>query len=139
MQKQQLEVFYEGVLKNFANFTGKNLCWSLFNEVADQKACNFIKKRPQRKCFLVKFAKFLRATVLKNICERLLLKMVQDLYLLLTCIQHMIPFAQRRLYDCTVLIDLLSRTIYILLRDRYNNNFHAGDIVYVFGPRILSY
>ena len=30
VQKQPPEVFFEkGVLKNFANFTGKHLCWSL--------------------------------------------------------------------------------------------------------------
>ena len=38
------------VLKNFANFTEKHL-----------KACNFIKKRLQHRCFPVKFAKFLKA------------------------------------------------------------------------------
>ena len=31
---------------------------SLFNKVADLKACNFIIKRFQPKCFPVKFAKF---------------------------------------------------------------------------------
>ena len=36
------------VLKFFANFTGKDLCWSLF-----------FKKRLQDSCFLVKFAKLL--------------------------------------------------------------------------------
>ena len=30
----------------------------------------FIKKRLQHRCFLVKFAKFLRTPILKNICER---------------------------------------------------------------------
>ena len=31
LQKQPLEMFYEkGVLKNFAKFTGKHLCQSLF-------------------------------------------------------------------------------------------------------------
>ena len=55
----------KGVLKNFANFTGKHLCWSLF--------WNFIKNRLQHRCFPVKFAKFLRTPILKNICERLLL------------------------------------------------------------------
>ena len=31
IKKQPLEVFYKkGVLNNFANFTGKHLCWSLF-------------------------------------------------------------------------------------------------------------
>ena len=36
----------------------------------------FIKKRLQLRCFPVKFAKFLRTPILKNICERLLLKSV---------------------------------------------------------------
>ena len=39
--------FRIGVLKNFANFTRKHLCWSLFFD-----------KRLQHRCFLVKFAKF---------------------------------------------------------------------------------
>ena len=46
-------------LKNFANFTGKHLCWSLFLI---------------HTCFPVKFAKFLTAHFLKNIYERLLLR-----------------------------------------------------------------
>ena len=37
------------------------------------EACNFVKKRLQRRCFPVKFAKPLRTPILKNICERLLL------------------------------------------------------------------
>ena len=36
-------------------------------------ACNFIKKRLQHRCFPVKFAKFLRALILQNICKWLLL------------------------------------------------------------------
>ena len=47
-----------GVLKNFANFTGKHLRWSLF--LIKLQSCSFIKKRLQRKCFPVKFAKLLR-------------------------------------------------------------------------------
>ena len=46
---------------------------SLFNRVADLMTCNFIKKRPQNRCFSVKFAKFLRTPILKNISKRLLL------------------------------------------------------------------
>ena len=58
--KQPREVFFKkGVLKNFANFTGKHLCWSLFfNKVAGLRACNFIKKRLQHICVPVKSAKF---------------------------------------------------------------------------------
>ena len=39
---------------------------SFFNKVAGQKACNFIKKELQSRCFLVNVAKFLRATFLQN-------------------------------------------------------------------------
>ena len=59
----------KGVLKSFANLTGKHVCWSLFLI----KLQIFIKKRLQYTCFPVKFAKFLRTSTLKNICERLLL------------------------------------------------------------------
>ena len=59
----------EGVLRNLRNFTGKDLCWSLF----------LIKFWGlfQRRCFPVKLAKFLATTVLKNICELLLLSFVR--------------------------------------------------------------
>ena len=47
------QMFFKiGVLKNFAIFTGKHLCWSLL------QACNFIKKRLQHRCFPVHIAKF---------------------------------------------------------------------------------
>ena len=49
---------------------------SLFNKVAGFQPCNFIKKRFQHRCFLVNTEKFLRTTFRKNICERLLLKVV---------------------------------------------------------------
>ena len=39
------------------------------------QACNFIKKRLRHRCFSVKFAKFLRTPILKNISEPLLLKL----------------------------------------------------------------
>ena len=54
-------MFFEiGVRQSFSNFTGKHLCRSLFSDVADLKACNFVKKRLQHRCFPEKFAKFLR-------------------------------------------------------------------------------
>ena len=33
-----------GVLKNFANFTGKHLCWSLFYEVGRLQPASFLKR-----------------------------------------------------------------------------------------------
>ena len=44
-----------------------------FNKVAGLKANDCIKKKIQHRCFPAKFAKFLRASILKNICEILLL------------------------------------------------------------------
>ena len=56
MQKHLPELFYiKAVLKNFAIFTGKHLCRSLF--------------------LIQNVAKFSRAPILKNIYEILLLKM----------------------------------------------------------------
>ena len=42
---------------------------SIFNKVAGLQACNFIKKRLQHRCFPVHIVKFLRTSILKNICE----------------------------------------------------------------------
>ena len=51
----------KGVLENFAKFTGKHLCQSLFfNKVASLRPATFLKKRLWYKCFPVNFAKFLR-------------------------------------------------------------------------------
>ena len=56
---------------NFAIFTGKYLCWSLSNKVAGLKASNLTDKRLQYRCF--------KTTILKIICERLLLKVKLNL------------------------------------------------------------
>ena len=64
----------KGVLKNFSNFTGKHLCWSLFLWSCKHSACMFFKNRLQHKCFSVKFAKLLRIPVLRNIYKQLLLE-----------------------------------------------------------------
>ena len=65
----------KSVLKNFANFPKKHLFLSLFLVKLQAEACNFIKKKLQHSCFPVKFAKFLKTPILKNICERLLLNL----------------------------------------------------------------
>ena len=59
-------LYKTAVLKNFAIFTGKHLCWNLFFNNS------FIKKRLQHRSFLANIEKFLRTPILKNICERLL-------------------------------------------------------------------
>ena len=44
---------------------------SIFENVADLQTCNFIRKRPQHRCFLANIAEFLILPILKNICKRL--------------------------------------------------------------------
>ena len=74
-----------GVLlkKAFVNFTEKHL-----------QACNFIKKRLQHSYFPVKFTKFLRTPILKNICQRLLLyytRTIRCYLFVLLYIQYLLP------------------------------------------------
>ena len=60
-----------GVPRNFAKFTGKHLCQSLFlNKVAD---LNFIKKRLKHRWFPANFLKFLKTCFQQNTSGRLLL------------------------------------------------------------------
>ena len=70
------KVFYKkSVLKHCAIITGKHLCWNLFCiKNAGLQASNFIKKRLQHKCFLVNIERCYRAPILKNSCDRLLLR-----------------------------------------------------------------
>ena len=51
---------------------------SLFNKVAGLQTCNYIKKRLQHSCFPVNIKKFLRTPILKSICERLFLIVVEQ-------------------------------------------------------------
>ena len=55
---------------------------SFLNKVAGLQDWNFIKKRLQHKCFPVKFAKFLRAPILKNIHKWLLLSILRPKFIL---------------------------------------------------------
>ena len=65
-ETQKQPVFYKkAVLKCF---------WNIYKKIPVLKSLfNFIKKL-QHRCFTVNIAKFLRTSILKNICERLLLK-----------------------------------------------------------------
>ena len=58
------QVFCEkGALRNFAKFTGKHLCQSLFfNKVAGLRPATLLKRRLWHKCFPANFAKFLNFT-----------------------------------------------------------------------------
>ena len=64
----------KGILRNFAKFTGKHLCRSLFLIKLEASTCNLIKKETLAQVFFVNFAKFLRTLFLQNTSGRLLLK-----------------------------------------------------------------
>ena len=56
-------LFTRVILKNFAKFTGKHLCWSLlFNKVARPKPPALSKNRIQHRYFPVKFVKTFKKT-----------------------------------------------------------------------------
>ena len=66
LEKYNEQVFHKkAVLRNFAIFTGKYLCWNLFsNKNAGLQARNFIKKKLKRMCFPVNNAKILGTSIL---------------------------------------------------------------------------
>ena len=72
-KKQPPEVFYICSWKFRIIHKKTPVLEPLFNKVAGAQAYKFIKKRRQHMCFSANIAKFLRTSILKNICERLLL------------------------------------------------------------------
>ena len=57
----------KGVLINFAKFTGKHLCQSLFlNIVAGLRSATLLRKRLWHRFFPMNFAKFIRTPLLQN-------------------------------------------------------------------------
>ena len=74
VQKKPPDVFSKKrCSEKFHKFYRKHLCWSLFLKKLQAFRAATLLKRLQYSCFSVKFAKLLRAPILKNICERLLL------------------------------------------------------------------
>ena len=79
VQKQPFaDVFLNRCSSKFCNIQRKTPeLDSLFNKVASLEACDLIKKRLQLSCFPLNIAKFLRTPILKNICERMLLRVLK--------------------------------------------------------------
>ena len=60
-QKAATRGFLRKVLRNFAKFTGKDLCQSFFfDKVAGLRPATLLKMRLWHRCFPVNYAKFLR-------------------------------------------------------------------------------
>ena len=76
------EVFCKkGVLRNFAKFTGKPLCKSLFLIKLQASACNLLKERLWHRGFPVNFAKVLKIPFLTEHIRWLLLSITRLLLL----------------------------------------------------------
>ena len=86
LRSSRSEVFCKtSVLRNFAKFTGKHLCQSLFfNKVAGLRSASLSKKRIWNKCFPVNFAKFLGTLFLTEHLWWLLLRTDKSLQILNT-------------------------------------------------------
>ena len=66
--------FRKSAFRNFAKFTVKHLCQSLFfNKAAALRPASLLKERLWHRCFPMNFAKFLGAPFLQNTFGRLLL------------------------------------------------------------------
>ena len=63
----------KGVLRNFAKFTGKHLCQSLFYIKLQAEACNFTEKKTLAQVFSCEFSEISENTFFQNTSERLLL------------------------------------------------------------------
>ena len=76
------EVFCKnGVLRNFAKFSGKHPCQGLFfNKVAGLRPATLLKIRLWHRCFPVNFAKFLRTPLLTEHLRWLLMVVPLNLY-----------------------------------------------------------
>ena len=61
LRSSRSQIFFKiGVLKNFAGFTGKHMCQSLFfNKVAGMRPATLLKKDTLAQLFSVNFVKFL--------------------------------------------------------------------------------
>ena len=82
---------------------------SLLKNVASLKACNFIKKKLQNRCFPVNNAKFLILLISKIICERMLFDFFNGLLL------HQPRASRSRLYDGFRLQGLIHRSSFLFL------------------------
>ena len=102
------------LLRNFANFTGKPLYWSLFLQLQAFRRAILLKRSSSKGVFLVKFAKFLRTPVLRNICQRLPLNHEEE-----TCSQYTLP-----------------RIKLVKKEEKYSDRFELNNIVFTVGKSI---
>ena len=94
----------------FRNLHRKHLCGSLFLETF-----NFIKKRPQHRCFPVNISKFLRLSILKKIFEWLIF------YCFNGSLLHGPKGSRSRLYEDVRLQGLGHRSSFLILSRHFSS------------------
>ena len=107
-QKQPREVFFKKVFLKCSQYPQETPVLEPFFKKC-LKACNFIKKSLQHRCFHVNIGKFLILLFSKNICERLLF------YFFNGSLLHQPKVSRFRLYDGTRLQGLRHRSIFLFL------------------------
>ena len=115
--------FKKVVLKNFAKFTGKPPCQSLFfNKVAGLRPATLSKKRLRRSCFPMNFVKFLRTPFYKEYLWRQLL-------LILVCHEQefMNLLQMNDLQDKIFCLSLIGETVSKLISNNPQKNNVQSD------------
>ena len=80
-KNQPPEVFYKKNALTNALTQKTPALESLFNQIAGLQVCYFIKKRLQQRFFSINIVKFLKTSILKKACERLLLDNAGPIFL----------------------------------------------------------
>ena len=108
ISNQRIYSVKKAVLKRFANVKGKHLCWSLFLMKSYAFRPSILLKRDSKiKFFLVKFAKFLRTPILKNICKRLLC-ISYDLHKYVSHVKKKLPKDLYKIYELFAKIPIIA-------------------------------
>ena len=84
---------------------------------AGLQACNFVKKRHQHRCFPVNITKFLRTPILKDICQRLLLKGINS-----NCVK-----IKQNLVNNVKLVHLSPHDVILCCQNAYHHKFIAQN------------
>ena len=112
------------ILKNFAMFTGKHLCWSLFLiKTQSFKACNISKKRLQNRYFPVNIAKFLRKSFFIEYLRWLLFNSLSEL----TAVTRTVRL--NAYSHCTKNEEILNRKLHFFCSVRHPEH-HILDVIW---------
>ena len=116
------------LLKKFAIFTGKHLCWCLFLIKLQASRLATLLKRDSNTCVFLWILQTLRTPTSKNICERLLLIAVTY------CIENWIKlFRNQILLKHKITLFYLHSFVFI----RFNTRCHSPSLIVIFSDLLV--